>query len=258
MQTETTPAPMGHNNPPSEIEIIQDKLREKYPAQRAEIKGLGETVKDIPAILANDDDAGRVTDIIRDINGCNKKWETFRTAEKEPFLSGGRAVDAFFSRGSDILKNAKDVLSARLTNYQNAKAAEERRKRQEAEAMAAREAAERAAEALRLEQEGKQVEANHQLQAAVSAEQDAARAQTAAVAAPAKLTRAYGSATGATASLRTVWVGEVVDMEAIDLEKLRPFLGAEAIQKAINAFVKAEGRELKGAKIYQKSESVVR
>ena len=59
-------------------------------------------------------------------------------------------------------------------------------------------------------------------------------------------------------SLRTRWVGELDNKAELDLEALRPYLGVDLLQKAINAFVAAGGRELKGANIFEKSEAVVR
>ena len=63
---------------------------------------------------------------------------------------------------------------------------------------------------------------------------------------------------GAVATLRTRWVGEIVDMQAIDLNLLKRFLRPEDLQKALNAFVSSGGRELAGAKIYEKTESTIR
>ena len=64
--------------------------------------------------------------------------------------------------------------------------------------------------------------------------------------------------TGAVSNLRTVWVGEMADIVMLDLEVLRYHISPEALQKAVNSFVKAGGRKLTGAKIYEKSETVVR
>ncbi len=49
-----------------------------------------------------------------------------------------------------------------------------------------------------------------------------------------------------------------MDVETLDLEILRHHLNPDALQKALNSYVTAGGRLLRGAKIYEKSETVVR
>jgi hypothetical protein len=60
------------------------------------------------------------------------------------------------------------------------------------------------------------------------------------------------------ATLRTVWVGEIVDKKAVDLESLRPFMSDDVLQKLVNAAVKAGFRELRGVKIFERSDAMVR
>ena len=74
---------------------------------------------------------------------------------------------------------------------------------------------------------------------------------------PSQLAKAR-SFTGSTASQRLVWVAEIVNISAVDLEKLRRYFSNEAIQTAINAFMRNGGRELDGVKIEQKTQLAVR
>jgi hypothetical protein len=95
------------------------------------------------------------------------------------------------------------------------------------------------------------------MDAAVIQEQTANRLDKEAEARPAELSRTR-TETGALASLRTVWIGEIVDITALDLNQLRHHISPAALQTAINSFVKAGGRELAGAKIFEQSNVVVR
>lgn len=248
-------APIGHNKPPSDLEILQNKLSEKYANARKLAHDLAAAANASPAMIENEEQAAAITDIIREITKHDKTLEGSRISEKETYLAAGRAVDAFFKKGQDLIGTAKKNISATLTAWQNKKASEERARR-EAEAAAARQAAaDAAALALAQEQASKPTEAAIALNQAVIAEQEAKKATVVASIKP--LTHTYGNS-GAMASLRTVWIGEIEDRATLDLEQLRAHISQDALDKAVSAFVRAGGRELKGAKIYEKNESVVR
>lgn len=63
---------------------------------------------------------------------------------------------------------------------------------------------------------------------------------------------------GSVSSLRTDWVHDGFDRDRIDLEALRAHLPADAIDQAIRSFIRAGGRELRGTKIYEQTQAVVR
>lgn len=214
-----------------------------------------------PAEIDSDDVAGRFADLMKQIGACMKAADEIRVSRKEPFLAGGRLVDAVFKQITEPLDKAKAKLNRVLTAYQRRKADEERRAREAAE-REAREAAARAAEAARQREQAMQTEAD--LEAAIAAEQEAERAKADAIEAQreadakaAELHRARGDM-GGLASLRTTWVGEIVDRDALDLEALRPHIPLDALEKAVRSFVRAGGRSLKGARIYEQQTSVVR
>ena len=68
---------------------------------------------------------------------------------------------------------------------------------------------------------------------------------------------------GAVSSLHTFWdhtpvdkdCPDPVDRDKIDLEPLRGHLGMEALDKAVRSFVKAEGRRLRGVRIFENTVS---
>ena len=75
-----------------------------------------------------DENAGSVTDFIKQLGAHQKTLDKARVGEKEPYLAGGRTVDTFFNVYIADLKHSADDMRKRLTTYERAKAAEERRK----------------------------------------------------------------------------------------------------------------------------------
>lgn len=251
----------GHNQPPSEIEILRQKLAEETAALAKRRDDLLAGVARAPLTIEDEETCGKVADLIKLITACHKSAETMRVGRKEPFLEAGRAVDGFFKKITEPLEKAKDSVQKRLTAYQRQKAEEERRRRED-EARRAAEEAERQRKAA--EEAAKTIETEEHLDAAIGADAlarqktaDAIEAQRAADAKAAELSRTRGDY-GAVASLRTVWVGEIEDRDALDLDALRPHLSLDAFQKAVNAFVRAGGRSLRGAKIYESQTTQVR
>lgn len=256
MQTETNVA-LGHNNPPNDAEILQQTLRENNEAQLKRAQDLIEAGAKLPAEITDEETAGKAAHYIKQVMASVKQLEAVRVNEKEPYLTLGRVVDGFFKNVTDPLAAAKNKAQRPLDSYLKQKADAERREREEAARQLRLKAEEEAMTAAALER-AKQTEAAADMmtQASIS-EMGADRMDTLAQAKPADLARSR-SESGALASLRTVWVGEVEDLAAIDLEILRHHLPPDAVQKAVNSYVRAGGRMLRGAKIFEKSEAVVR
>ena len=153
---ETTPG-IGHNEPPSEIEIIRTKLAQDHAPlveRQAELKGQYDRVpEDVDA-----DNVGDVADLVKLITANMKSLEGARVAEKELYLVGVRAVDGFFKALFEPMRMAKNDLGRRITEHQR-RAAEQERRRREAEARRQREEAEaRAREAERLRRDAEERE----------------------------------------------------------------------------------------------------
>jgi len=70
------------------------------------------------------------------------------------------------------------------------------------------------------------------------------------------LSRTRGDAS--LASVTETYVGDVLDRDALDLETLRDHIPFSALEQAVNSFVRAGGRELKGARIYQQTKTAIR
>lgn len=258
---EMTP-PIGHNSgrvpTPEEIREVLAADHEELSTRRDELVA---GFKRSPEKVEDEDTARKMSDFVKQISAAIKKTDALRTDAKEPYLAGGRAVDGFFNPIKEDLTRVKAQLSGRITEYQRRVADEERKRREaaEREARAAAAAAEKAAA-----EAAAALENDDDLDAAVDAE-DAAKAAAAAAekaateaaAKAADLSRTRGDF-GAVASLRTRWTGEMVDRDTIDLEPLRQHISTDAMNQAVRAFVKAGGRKLKGARIYEETTSVIR
>jgi hypothetical protein len=253
------PVPPPSNNPPADANPLLDRLTAEAATltkRRDELLAACERVPDIDS----DEIAGKVADLMKLVSACTKNAEAARVDRKEPFLASGRLVDAFYRKITDPLDKAKARVAMKLTIYQRAVADAERRRREEAERLA-REAAAEAARTAREAEEAMRTQAG--LDAAVEAAERARVAQADAVAAekaaavkPAELSRTRGDV-GAVASLRTFWDFTDLDRETLDLETLRQHLPADALEKAVRAFIKAGGRELRGVKIFENTASRV-
>lgn len=251
---------MGHNNPPSDVEILRDTLA----AQNADILSRRDELLAacgrIPAITS-DDIAGKVGDHVKLMTSCMKSADTKRVATKEPYLSAGRTVDGFFKGITDPLETAKKQVERNLTAYLQEKAAAERRRREE-DARIAREeadriAAEAAAAAAQVQTEADLGNAIAAEDSATTAQAEAAKAQKEADAKAADMSRTRGDY-GAVSSLRTTWEFSDLNRDTLDLEALRQHIPIDALEKAVRAAIKAGVRELAGVRIYESTNAVVR
>lgn len=248
----------GHNLGPalSDEAALKARLTESHMALLERKAELLTSVMRMPETVDDDEMQGKFADMVKLIRACGKAAAGAHKAEKAVFLAGGRTVDAFFKRGvQEPLDAAQTKVEQRMTAY-NVVKAEAEMNRLAAERKE-REAAERA-ERERAERLAAEAETDADLDAAIVAEEAAdvaaTEAQEAAVAAQAKpvdLTRTRGDL-GATASMRMVWTGEILDVRMLDLDVLRPHLPYEVLERAVKAYVRAGGRELMGARIFER------
>lgn len=277
-------ATIGGNRPP---------LKEFYEEQNAALPGyldadnadLLERTAELlaafdraPGAIDNQELAGKMSDFIAQISKCVKNAEAKRVDIKAGPLSAGRLIDGFFQKNIlDKLTPAKTKLLERLTVWERAVAAEEKRRREEAERIARQQAEEaarverEAAEKARLAEEKIRNEKDlskaialkeEQERAAIEAQErqaEAAKAAEAATAKAAELGTVRGDF-GSSSSLRTAWVAKILDESVIDLNELRGLISKDAIQKALNAHVKIHkgAKPLRGVKFYEETTAVVR
>lgn len=254
---------LRHNNPPPDLllgEALHERLRDQNTdllKRRDELLAAGARVP----IIKDDDIAGKVSDFVKQLTALAKTAESKRTDAKEPYLDGGRSVDGFFKAIAEPVTKLKTSVERNLTTYLREKADRERREREEQERIArdasdkARREAEERAAALASEKDlPAALEAE---QAANTAAADLVKAEQAADVKAAELSRTRGEY-GAMSSLRTSWTFDQIDRTTLDLETLRQHLPSDGLEKAVRAFIKAGGRELRGTRIFETTAAVVR
>ncbi len=232
--------PKSHNNPPNELEILQENLTLRYVSLMRDAEARIALSAKIPEVFTAQNEADFVSDYIAEIGQLQKSLESARKDEKEPFLRQGQAVDEFFNSYRDNLTESADKAKIPLTNWLKKVAVEEQARR-DAEAAKLRAEEEKArnlaAVAPSVENMEKAVEAHNSV---VVADKVAAAPVVSMAAATGKYSKS---------SLKKEWVGTIADITKVDLEKLRAYIKPEAIQVALNAYVKMGGRACDGCLI---------
>lgn len=256
MNAEPAFAEIGHNNPPSEVEILRTNLLDRSEDIRARADELLSAFERVPAVIDNDDLCNRATDFVKQLQTAAAVTDKQRVVEKEPFLTSGRAVDAFFKPITDKLEQAKNTINKRISSYLSNKLYAEQKRRAEQQRLAneaaAKAAAEAAQAALQSQNEADTTAADKAAQKAEDLASRAAEVTTQPIAAP----QARGDM--AMASLRTVVDFEIIDRKKIDLEALRPYLAPAAIDTAIRGAIRAGERTINGVRIFETQKAVTR
>jgi len=266
---------IGHNKVPFSVQYseLNDDLQNYLDTHLTDIenrtKELIENASNAPGVVTKDN-AGIVSDVIAQIAAHVKVCEAKRTELVAPVLKAQRQVNTWFAMHvTDILDTPKQStgikqqLLHRLTIYERQVADEERRRREAQEADARAAAAEAQRVAAKLEQDLKDAQGlDDAIAAQATAKEaqqkldEAAKAASAKAAEMATVRGAYGSSS----SLRTSWAATIEDLNKIDLNSLRDFIGTDAVQKALNAYVKLhkDTRPLPGVRFHEVTSAVVR
>lgn len=258
-----TDSMLHHNRPPADL-LLGDALRERLADENTELwlraDDLLRAARRIPEI-EDEETAQKAGDFIKQLLAVSKAAEAARVHNKESYLEGGRQVDGWFKRIADPIGKAKQTVEANLSKFLRRKADAERQERDRLEAeargraVAAQEIAQQAAAQMEndkdLERAIAKVQEARQLQA------DAAKAANRANESNAKLSQTRGEL-GSLSSLRTRWIFSELDRKELDLEALRPHIGIDCLEKAVNSFIRAGGRELRGVRIHETTDAVVR
>jgi hypothetical protein len=218
-------------------------------------------VERMPARIEDEDTEKRASDLARMLGAALTAADKTRLARNEPARMAQALINSVYSKITEPLTRARKSVLDRLTTYQRVKAEAERRRRTE-EARRRAEEAERQRQAA--EEASRVIETDADLDVAVSTEElarqaaaDAERARQATEAKLAELTRQRGDF-GAVASLRTFFDFTDLDRDELDLEKLRAYLPLDALEKAVRAYIRAGGRELRGVTIFENTRTTVR
>lgn len=237
----------GHNNPPSELEIIKQRLADEEWVIRDILDGIISVP--LPEVIENEIVSGQVTERIKNLRNVIGGVEKIHKQVKAPFLECGKAVDAWKNKLEFEIEILRKAAEKPQQAWLTKKANEERARQLEIAKLQREEAEKLAAEALAHQDANIQDVADELWDGVVKSEAIASRIeQNIAFARPSDLAKSR-SATGAVASQKMAWVGKITSLRGIDLEILRPYFSEDVIQKALNAFVKNGGRECAGASI---------
>jgi len=223
----------GRNAPPRPVPLSPEQIREYLLYElagaidrRAELAHALQATLDAYPTITDDDAMGEVAENRRMAEGLLRMTENRRKDLKEPFLEGGRTVDAWFRGFAEPLRPLLDQLCARMDDYAAQKEAAERKRAAEEASRRAEQAAlaQAEADAARRRMRGGALfpddpETIAVLERADTATREAQEAHALATGRPADLTRVTG-VYGAVTSTRLTWDFEVTDIGKVPAEYL--------------------------------------
>lgn len=229
--------------------ITLDQLKVDFAHVEKGVVDLLAECAEVPSVAEDEEDLTIITGLGVRLVKAAKRCEEIRTEENRQYLDATNLLLAYFKHDlAARLLTKKTDLEKIATAFQRKKAAREQ---------AARDAAAETARKLAEEAAAKVTEAvkTGDVQAATAAvtvsNSLTAFANKAAVAAAAPINSMAKISTDAgTASLVDNWTFDELDLNAIDLAALRPFLPQTAIEQALRAFIKSGRREITGAHIF--------
>lgn len=246
------PPPIGHNQPPSETELLAAKLAEETLDLDSRYKALMSGLSRLPEKIETAEWSKKVTTYAAQLQDCIAKMEEERVARKRPFDELAKIVHNFFKSKQDemtaavvkakgLLKGWDEIERKRIAGEEAKRRAEETR---QAEAKAA-EAKRLADAAAALEQAGMTQAAEKTMEQAGQVE-SAALQQAAAASAPAAPIKAIHRGTaGGSASSRGKWDSKIVDVENLDVGPLLPFISRVELEKALRGWTALKTKQLK-------------
>lgn len=254
--------PRDHNRPPVEEEAkaaFRDALLTDRPDFERLLEDLIGAADRVPTI-EDDETCGRAGDLLKRYRAAAGHISEAHTKAKEPFLKGGRAVDAEKNELIGRLDTARGKVLPKVNTYVAEKEARERAERDRIIAEQ-RKAAEEAAKAERERAAAERA----RLDALRAGDEAAAAAIVVPESAPAMVYQApqparspIRSDAGATVSGRTVWQSRVVDYgKAFKLVKGDTKV-REAIDAAIQRLVKAGQRDIAGVEVFETTQAIAR
>ena len=249
------------NNPPTDEELIHDRLAMDYGRLVTRQAELIDGVPNVPEVIETEEDCEQVADYLKQMKLAAKEADNFRADEKEPHNLAGKTIQAWFKNIENPLTAYVTKLTFRIKTYHDKKLAVERIAREEVERIARKEAEEAAQKA----REAEEAATNDETMAdAIIAQESADKAQKAAdkaakaASASTNVITKVKSASGVTTSMSTFMNFRNLDMAIIDLEALRPYISQDVIEKAVRAAIRNEVRNIKGVEIFEDTRSRVR
>lgn len=241
-ETENTPL-MGHNRPPVEEQGVGDFNDAVDRIDGNVRKRLSELVESASrAKASNDDEAGRCATLIKQIDAAVKAVEDVRVDVKAPYLEAGRKIDAAAKTLTGDAVTAKSDVRGKVETYLREKTAREmaeRRKREQEEAAHRAEL-----ERLAMEEAAKAAEENR------AADPEIMEATVLAAARPVETEPVrVRSDFGQVATARKVKVAVITDWSKAFKAVKNVTAVQEAVQKAVNALLRAGQTTIPGVDI---------
>lgn len=231
---------IGHNNPPSEIEILKQRLQ-GYELEK-ELERL--SLRAIPAEIADDEQAGKISDYISAVKTAIDAVAKAHKKEKQPFWDAGKAADDWKNDLSKKFDALVSKASAPLLAW-NRKKREEEEARQKQIAEEARIKAEQlAAQAEAHAKEGLQETADELLNAAIQEEDKAAMIQANSNVVEVKSRGSFSSS-----GLKQEKVVSIESRAALDLDMLRPYFKDEDLLSTAKRAVADGKHDIRGVKV---------
>ena len=248
-KTEQAPG-IGHNAPP-----IEEILADTRSALLARVEPIAERANGLPKKIASEDDLALVTPVVVDAKALAKEIENARRDDKQPYLDGGRAVDAFFKPHKDRLDRIASVFERLASDFQREKIRQERARAEESERKAAAEA-----ERLRKEAEAAKKPETQQRKLDAAAEADNAADRAAAAASRSGNELGKVTTAGGTARAQTFWNFAIDNYGEVDLNAIRDFIDREAVEKAIRAKIKIQkgNTDIPGVRVFEDVKASIR
>lgn len=264
--SEMIPAPasagIGHNQGPEWLPIGKELAGRLKAAHKKAMKRADELIDaDAIASVDNPTQLKKATERVRQYQASLTELDGQRKAEKEPYRLGGAQVDGFFNEKAEelaLLKLGAERLmndfNTRVTAAARKLAADELRKKQAAEQLAAQLAADklRKAEAAKAKAKGAKtiakaaeriVEAEDAVSAHEEAQADTTRAARRLAAPAAHLTRSRSA--NAVSSQQEFIDFDSIDREKIDLERLRFLIPLAAVESAVRMYIGSQTDQIK-------------
>lgn len=252
----SSPAPgpamagIGHNKPP-----VAEILGDAHKDMTARLEAIAARANEMPRTIDDESGVELIAAIVKDSREIAKAIDKTRLSENEPLRAQIKEVDGFFRPMEARATRIKDAAEAILTDY-NRRLEAERRRMAAAEAERARAEAQRALDEAAAAQTD--LGADIAIDEARQAEARAAHQAETALGSAADLTRQRTAA--GTVTTRQFWTFAILNSAEIPLDKLRPYFGIDAIEKAIRGYVAAnkDSAPLPGVRIYQDTKASVR
>lgn len=122
----------GHNRgpvtPPFDTDLLED-LKSRYPNVQPKLDELLASAASVPEKIEDDETAGKVQELLRNMGDSLRRWKADRTAEKGPWSKLADIAYNYFKDREDKLSPVEKLIRARHTAYLERKAEAEERRR---------------------------------------------------------------------------------------------------------------------------------